>query len=150
MTELTKFKNAIDNDMTVRLQYLRLLDGLMTDGEITPEMTSVAAKKLGFSIPASEFQSKDDSELSADELEDVNGGASPGSELAPDGRTVNCVNGYYLTWTDYWICNPEGRCPKGGLHDVDTSGSQRICKKCRLALDERGVVECYDRNGHAV
>ena len=55
MDELTRLKNAINNDITLRLRYLRILDGLMTDGEITPEMTSVAAKKLGFAISADKF-----------------------------------------------------------------------------------------------
>ncbi len=77
MTELTRFKNAIDNDMNLRLQYLKILDALMVGGEVTPEMTSVAAKKLGFDISADEFKSEiQDTELSADELRSVNGGIS--------------------------------------------------------------------------
>lgn len=77
MTELTRFKNAIDNDMNLRLQYLKILDALMVGGEVTPEMTSVAAKKLGFDISADEFKSEvQDTELSVDELNSVNGGIS--------------------------------------------------------------------------
>lgn len=150
MTELTRFKNAIDSDITLRSKYLMLLDKMMTDGEITPEMTSDAAKKLGFDIPASEFQSECDSELSEYELESINGGVSLGGELAPDGKPVGCLYGYYLTWTDYWICNTEQRCPKGGVHDIETIPSGRVCRKCRLGLDERGVIELYDKYGNEV
>ena len=151
MTELTRFKRAMDSDMELRLQYLRILDGLMTDGEITPEMTSVAAKKLGYSIPAEDFRREtDDSALSPDDLETVSGGMMSRGEFAPDGRPVGSLYGYYLTWTDYWICNAEGRCPKGGVHDIDVTGAGRVCRKCKLALDERGVIECYDRNGKEI
>ena len=98
MTELTRFKRAMDSDMELRLQYLRILDGLMTDGEITPEMTSVAAKKLGYSIPAEDFRREtDDSALSPDDLETVSGGMMSRGEFAPDGRPVGSLYGYYLT-----------------------------------------------------
>ena len=75
MTELTRFKNAIDNNMNLRLQYLKILDSLMVKGEVTPEMTSVAAKKLGFDISADEFRTDEqERELSEEELSTVSGG----------------------------------------------------------------------------
>ena len=48
MTEINRLKNRIKNDSGLRQQYLKNLDELMTDGEITPEMASVTAKKLGY------------------------------------------------------------------------------------------------------
>ena len=146
MDELTRLKNAINNDITLRLQYLRILDGLMTDGEITPEMTSVAAKKLGFAISADKFADDGDTELCEDELEAVSGGADFQSN-APDGKTVGCPYNYYLTWTDYWIRNSSSSCPFGGRHEIAVTKEGRICIKCRLALDERGAMELYGADG---
>lgn len=142
MTELERFKTAIYGDKELRKEYLSLLDRLMTDGEITPEMASVAAKKLGYRIPA------DDIRREMGDTGHTGSGESP--ELAPDGRRVGCLLGFYLTWTDYWIWNAEGRCPKGGFHELDPCSAGKVCKKCRLALDERGVIDCYDRNGKEV
>ncbi len=149
MTELTRFKHALDSDTGLRLQYLKILDSLMTDGEITPEMTSVAAKKLGFKISAGEFGAEGE-ELSEGELEAVNGGRICGEETSPDGRKVGCPYNFYFTWTDYWIENPAGKCPKGGRHELDPRCPDRICKKCRLALGERGVLDIYDATGRAI
>ena len=151
MTELTRFKIAIDNDMDLRSQYLKLLDRLMTDGEVTPEMTSVAAKKLGFDISAEEFKrEKAESQLSEDELETVGGGLNGRWEYAPDGKMVGCPYNFYFTWTDYWILNENSYCPCGGVHKPDDRDEGRICLKCRLALDERGVINCYDKNGREI
>ena len=151
MTELIRFKAALSSDAELRLKYLKTLDGLMTDGEITPEMASVAAKKLGFSISADEFKNENaDRELWGNELEYVNGGYSESIEFAPDGRLVGSLCGLYITWTDYWICNEKGLCPMGGFHEIESGRSGRVCRKCRLGLDERGVIECYDKDGKAI
>ena len=151
MTEINRLKKEINNDNELRQKYLKTLDGLMTDGEITPEMASVAAKKLGFSIPAEDFRKEtEDSELSLNDLEGVAGGVLSGNESAPDGKPVGCLYGYYLTWTDYWIWNSEGLCPKGGVHEIDSRYNRKNCRKCSLFLDERGVLECYDKNGNEI
>ena len=151
MTEINRLKNAVNNDSELRQQYLKNLDELMTDGEITPEMASVAAKKLGFSIPAEEFRKEtEDHDLSLNDLEGVAGGLLSVSEHAPDGKPVGCLYGFYLTWTDYWIWNAEGLCPKGGTHEIDPRYKRKPCRKCSLALDERGCLECYDKNGNEI
>lgn len=151
MTEINRLKNRINNDKGLRQQYLKNLDELMTDGEITPEMASVAAKKLGYNIPAEDFRKEtEDSELSINDLESVPGGLLSGGEIAPDGKPVGCLYGYYLTWTDYWIWNAEGLCPKGGVHELDSRYKRKTCRKCTLLLDERGCLDCYDKNGNEV
>ncbi|MBE6864620.1 MAG: hypothetical protein E7495_08715 [Ruminococcus flavefaciens] len=151
MTEINRLKSAINNDKELRQRYLKNLDGLMTDGEITPEMASVAAKKIGFNIPAEEFRKEtEDSELSLNDLEGIAGGIMSSNEYAPDGKPVGCLCGYYLTWTDYWIWNNEGLCPKGGVHELDSRYKRKTCKKCSLFLDERGVLECYDKSGNEI
>ena len=148
MIELTRFKNAIDNDMNIRLQYLKILDSLMIGGEITPEMTSVAAKKLGFDISADEFLiDEQEEELSEEELNSVNGGISLFDNYAPDGRKVGCPYQFYFTWTDYWINNDRNYCPVGGVHEFETTSEGKVCLKCRLGLNERGLVNIYDRVG---
>ena len=136
MTEIERFKTAVQQDKKLHSTYLRMLDSLMTDGDITPEMAAQAAQKLGFDIKPEELAQ----------------GASEGSECvtAPDGKTIGCPYEYYLTWTDYWIRNEQGLCPCGGKHELDDNSVGKVCRKCRLALDERGVVECYDGSGRAV
>ena len=134
MTEIERFKAAVAKDGKLHSTYLRMLDSLMTDGIITPEMASQAAQKLGFDIKP----------------EEIVQGASHGGVTAPDGKTIGCPYEHYLTWTDYWIRNEQGLCPCGGKHELDGECSGKVCKKCRLALDERGFVECYDGSGSAV
>ena len=133
MTEPERLRNALQSRPELKAEYLKILDSLMTDGEITAEMTSVAAKKLGFSVTAAELADYRDSQ---------------GNDIAPDGKTVGCPWGEYLTWTDYWILNKEGLCPKGGSHEPVTDSKGKFCKKCRLGLCERGVLELYDRYGN--
>ena len=151
MTELTRFKNAIDNDMNLRLQYLKILAGLMVGGEVTPEMTSVAAKKLGFDISADDFKNEvQDAKLSEDELNSVNGGVSSFNNHAPDGRKVGCPYQFYFTWTDYWINNDRNYCPIGGVHDCEDTSDGEMCLKCRLEIHERGLIDIYDRIGKEI
>ena len=151
MTELLRFKKALDEDTGLRLRYLNLLDKLMTDGEITPEMTSVAARKLGFEISAEEFRNdRGESELDTDEPDCISGGLFTIDDLAPDGRRVGCPYNFYLTWTDYWIKNPDQRCPGGGVHEPCENSAGRVCRKCRLELDERGVIDLIDRDGNEI
>ncbi|MBQ8967173.1 hypothetical protein [Ruminococcus sp.] len=133
MTELERSQKTLQTSPELKAEYLKILDSLMTDGEITAEMKSVAAKKLGFSITAAEF-----AKLSA----------PTGCDTAPDGKTVGCPCGEYLTWTDYWIRNKDDLCPKGGKHEPEDGSGGKVCKKCRLGLCERGVLELYDRYGN--
>ncbi|MBQ2076724.1 MAG: hypothetical protein II471_04335, partial [Bacteroidales bacterium] len=142
---MTRFKIAMYNDLSLRKKYLRILDIISANRTVTPEITAYAAKKLGFDISAEDFE-KEESErrFSADELESV---ASANDDFAPDGRRMGCPMNFYMSWTDYWIRNDHESCPKGGHHEIIESSADCICKKCRLSLSERGLIDIYDKYG---
>ncbi|MBQ3915670.1 MAG: hypothetical protein II690_03665, partial [Ruminococcus sp.] len=54
------------------------------------------------------------------------------------------------SWTDYWIRNDHESCPKGGHHEIIESSAECICKKCRLSLSERGLIDIYDKYGNEI
>ena len=148
MTELTRFKIAMYNDLVLRQKYLKILDIISADGAVTPEITAYAANKLGFDISAEDFEKEEyDRRFSADELESV---ASANDDFAPDGRRMGCPMNFYMSWTDYWIRNEHRSCPKGGVHEIIGSSDDCICKKCRLSLTERGLIDIYDKYGNEI
>ncbi len=148
MKEITRFKIAMNADKELHQEYLRILDIISVNGEITPEMTTYAANKLGYSVSIEDIEKEEaEGNFSDDEFYSVCGGDNAS---APDGRRIGCPMSFYISWTDYWIRNEEGKCPMGGRHSVAVSGSERICTKCRLSLGERGVIDIYDKNGNEI